>query len=242
MQLSKLMGALLVALALSAIALAATASAAETLWKWLPGSVGETFKGKSGKLVLTATDGGQKLSLSCTKLSWLLTDAELKVSSELLKEGSTNEKDAVLALLIDHIEGCTFAGLAMNSVGDKSGIILIHWEIHNCMIAKGQFGWLLKPLPIHIEVPAVKSLFLIRGDVLALLLGAKEGEKVLTYKLDLNAKEGVQEFKKCEGGEEEKLELSLDGVTFGPAALEGLEAVLEFDMTKDTAGEEMMEK
>jgi hypothetical protein len=241
MRLFKIIGGLAVVLAFSAIAVA-TASAAETLWKWLPGSVGETFKGGSGKAVLSTVDEGKTLTIECTKSTLLLTDTELKVSSELLKEGATNEKDATLALLVIHFEKCKSLGLPINSTGDKAEIILVHVEAHNCIIGPGKFGILLKPLQVHLELPAAKLLILVRGDVLGLLLGAKEGEKVLTYTLDLNAKEGAQEFKKCEGGEEEKLEASLDGVIFNSATESAAEGKLEFDMTKDTAGEEMMEK
>jgi len=155
------------------------------------------------------------------------------------------EKDATLALLIIHTEGCKALGLPINSVGDKSEIILAHVEAHNCMIGPGKFGWLLKLLPMHLEVPAAKILILVRGDVLGQLLGAKEGEKVLTYKLDLNTvkkEDKEQELKKCEGGTEEKLEASLDGVTFFPAFQDVEESVVEFDMNKDKEGEEMMEK
>jgi hypothetical protein len=242
MRLFKPIGVLLVALALSAIALAATASAAETLWKWLPGSVGETFKGKSGIIEFRSTDEGKASAIACKKSTISLTETTTKIASELIKEGSTEGKDATLALFIVDIEGCSFAGLTINSVGDKSGGILWHIEAHNCMIGPGKFGLLLALLQVHLEVPATKSLMLLRGAVIGELLGAKEGEKFLTYKLDLNAPEGVQAIKKCEGGVENKLESSLDGVTFFPTTVEVKEGVIEFDMTKNIEGEEMMEK
>jgi len=53
MRIFKLIGALVVVLAFSVVAVATSASAKETLWKWLPGSVGETMKGKSGEGVLS---------------------------------------------------------------------------------------------------------------------------------------------------------------------------------------------
>jgi hypothetical protein len=242
MRLFKLVGALLVALALSAMALAATASAAETLWKWLPGSAGETFKGKTGATIFTSTEEGKALSIACKNSTVSLIEPATKVASELLKEGSTEGKDATLALFIVDFAGCKSLGLPINSVGDKAEIILWHIEAHNCMIGKGKFGWLLSLLQVHVEVPAVKALILLRDAVIGELLGAKEGEHVLTYKLDLNAPGGLQEVKKCEGGVENKLEFSLDGINFFAASLDAKEGALEFDMTKDTAGEEMMEK
>jgi len=250
MRLFKLTGALIVVLAFSAISVA-TASAVETLWKWLPGSVGETFKGSSevAKLLALVEKGAKTVSITCKKSSILLTDAELKISSELLKEGSTEGKDATLALIIIHFEGCEVSGtgLLVKSTGDNAGIILVHIEAHNCMITKGDFGVLLKPLPLVIEQMALGLKINVRGDALGLLEG-KEKEKLLTFKLNLKSagvetnKFKQQEFLKCEGGEVEKLEASLDGITFEPAAEEVTGGKLEFDMTKDKEGEEMMEK
>jgi hypothetical protein len=240
----KLIGALIVVLAFSAVAVA-TASAAETLWTWLPGSAGETFKGTSGEAVLSAKDEGKTLTVKCKKSTLLLSDTVegKEVHSELLKEGSIEGKDATLALMIIHFEGCLALGLAANSPGDTKEIILVHVEEHNCMIEPKDFGVLLKILPLHIEIPSLKGvLILVEGSVIGLLEG-KEGEKLLTFKLNLKtnaAKE--QEFLKCSGGEKDELKASLDGVKFEPATEEAKTGTLEFDMTKDTAGEEMMEK
>jgi hypothetical protein len=248
MRLFKLIGALAVVLAFSALAVA-TASAAETLWKWLPGSVGETLKGKSAKATLTSTDPGVgTLTITCAKSSLLLSakEEEKEVKSELVEKGSTEKKDATLSLLVVVFEECTALGLPVNSVGAPAKTILVHIEEHNCMISvpEKKFGVLLEILPLSLEVPAIKAGILVRGAVIGQLLGAKEGEKVLTYKLDLNAPGGTsQEIKKCEGGVENKLEAALDATgKFEPAFEEAKEGVLEFDMTKDTAGEEMMEK
>jgi hypothetical protein len=237
MRTSRLIGTLFVAVVFGAIA-SGTASAAEILWKWLPGSAGETFKGKVGKFQLQVKAGATYV---CQKGSILLTDEGTKASSELLKEGSTEGKDATLALLILHLEGCTWSGIAINSDGDASGVILVHYEIHNCVIKAGQFGLLLKPLPLHLEVPALKLLEAIRGSYVAVVEG-KGGEKLLTFKLNIKQKEGKQEIEKCEGAEKETLEKSVDAGAFEQAGIEAQEAVFEFDMTKDKEGEEMMEK
>jgi hypothetical protein len=97
----KLAGALIAALALLAVA-AATASAEEVLWKWLPGKAGETFKGGSGKATWQEKGGA---SILCKK-------SETKAKEgELLEEGSTEGKDATLALAFIHASGCTTLGL-----------------------------------------------------------------------------------------------------------------------------------
>jgi hypothetical protein len=226
-----------VTLALGGVAVA-TASGAETLWKWLPGSAGETFKGKFGKFQLQVKGGATYV---CAKGLVLLTDGITKVSSELLKEGSTEGKDATLELVVFHLEGCTWSGVSINSLGDAAGVILVHYEIHNCMIKKEDFGLLIAPLPLHLEMPAVKELESIRGSYVALIEN-KEGEKALNLKLNIKQKEGKQEIEKCEGGEKETLEKSLNGGEFQQAAIEVQEPVLEFDMTIDKEGESMMEK
>jgi hypothetical protein len=242
MRIAKLIGAMFVVLAFSAVAVA-TASAEETLWKWLPGSVGETFKGSSEKATLQESGllGGLGIAITCTKSLLLLTDAELKVSSELLAEGATEGKDATLGLGILHFEGCLVANLAANSVGDKAGIILVHLEAHNCLIKKGEFGLLIKPLPLTIEVAAAKLKIEVRGDFVALLEG-KEGTKALTYKLKIEQKEGNQKIEKCENGVKETLESNTDANGFHNAGEEAKNGTLEFDMTKDKEGEEPMEK
>ena len=129
----KLTGALAVVLAFSALG-AATASAAEILWKLLPGSAGETFTGSSGTIRFTGSFG----TITCTAASILLADATL------LEEGSTEKKDATLALAFIHFTGCATAGLAINSVGDEPKVILLHVHIHTCMLAPGHFGLLIK--------------------------------------------------------------------------------------------------
>ena len=153
MRIFKLIGALVVVLAFSAVAVATSASAEEVLWKWLPGSVGETLKGETGPALLAFLDEKKQFDLKCTNGTLLLTytfkagegenPKEVTASSELVKEGSTEGKDATLALFIIHFTGCKTLGLGANSVGDVKEVILVHVEAHNCMIGPGKFGLLL---------------------------------------------------------------------------------------------------
>ncbi len=229
MRTSKLIGVLILALAFSALGVA-TASAAEKLWKFLPGSAGETFTGKSGTVTFTGSVG----TIICKKSKIALANASL------LEEGATEKKDATLALAIIDLEECTSAGLAINSVGDAAKQILIHVEIHTCLIKAGDFGLLFKLLQVHEEIPAAGKLLLLRGTVIGLFEG-KEGTKAKTFGLKVAtnaAKE--QEIQKCEGGETDKLEEAVEGETFVPLT-ENIEGYsITFDGTKDTAGEEPM--
>jgi len=237
MRITKLIGALFVVVAINAIGIS-TASAAVTLWKLLPGSVGETFTGSSEKATLQMTEvaGLGKPSITCKKSKVLLTESKLD------EEGSTNKKDATLALAVIHFEECTSFGVPAESEGDASGIILVHVQIHTCMIKKAHFGLLLLVLPVHINIlGGLNKLVLVRGLFVALLEG-KEGAKALTFALNAVQKEGIQEIKLCEGGTEQSLEASFDGVTFVKAGEEAKNAKLEFDMTTDKEGEELMEK
>jgi hypothetical protein len=229
----KLIGALVVVLAFSAIAVA-TASAAETLWKWLPGTVGETFTGKSGEALLESSGG--VAPIKCKKSLVLLTDTELKVSSELLKEGSTEGKDATLALAVIHFEGCTVSGVGINSLGDKAGIILVHVEIHNCMIKKEHFGLLFKPLLVHLEVPLIKALIEVLGSFVALIEALPTEKR--HFELNINQGKGKQEIEKCEGGEKDTLLASENHGEYVQAGEQANEGLLLFDKEEET----MMEK
>lgn len=230
MRIIKLISGLAIVLAFSAIAVA-TASAAEKLWVWLPGTPGTTFEGKSGKATLKSTGGTE---ITCSKSLVLLTGAEL------LKEGEI-EKMATLALFSIHFEGCKAAGLfPANSLGDASEIILVHIEAHNCLIKKEHYGILLKPLPVHLEIPALGLLLIVEGDVLGLLEALPKEARHFELNLKTVKGEGKeQEFKKCEGGEEEKLTVKVDNEPVEGATEEALEGLLLFD---NSEGQVMMEK
>jgi hypothetical protein len=237
MRTCKLFGALVVALAFSAVAVA-TASAAETLWRWLPGSVGETFKGTQigpGKLV---SQGEPKLVIKCEKGTLLLA------GSELVKEGSTNEKDATLGLATIHFEACSAAGLAANSLGDAAKVILAHVEIHNCVINKAnkEFGLLILPLLVHIEVPAVALLITVFEKGLFIARIVAEGETKHNFLITAKAKEEgkAQDPEKCEGGEKEVLKIKDDAKAEETATLETV-FLIEFDLTFDKEGQTIME-
>jgi hypothetical protein len=228
MRMFKIIGALALVLAFSAIGVA-TASAEETLWKWLPGSAGETFTTSSAKATLEGLNGSK---ITCTKS---------KGTGELLKEGTIEGKDATLGLATITFEGCLVENvLPTNSLGDASGVILAHLEIHNCMIKPGDFGLLIKTLPVHLEVPAVGLLINVEGDFVA-LLEATKNKKVF----NLNAKQkaaGDQEITKCEGGNAETLTSSDDEEPPVDAAEEVVEGKLTFTGKIDKEGETMMEK
>src|SRR5665647_1528657 len=188
----KLIGAMFVVLAFSAVAVA-TASAAETLWKWLPGSVKETFTGKSGKATLQAKGG---ISITCAKSTILLAGAELT--------------EATLGNAGVHFEECTAAGLPVNSVGDAAKTILVKLAIHNCMVKAGDFGLLFKLTEeVKLEVPSTKLTVAVKGSFVGLIEG-KGGEKLLTFPLNIKQTEGKQEFEKCEGGVANTLEAKTD--------------------------------
>jgi hypothetical protein len=231
----KLFSALVVVLAFSAVAVA-TASAAETLWRWLPGSVGETFEGEqvlAGKLTSAAG-----LVIKCEKGTLLLA------GSELVKEGSTNEKDATLGLATIHFEGCTAGGLAANSLGDAAKTILAHVEIHNCVINKAnkEFGLLILPLPVHIEVPSVALLILVLEKGLLVAKIESEAGSKETFVITAKSKEAgkTQEPEKCEGGEKENLLMKDDAKPEEAATLD-TQFRIHFDKTKDEKGQELME-
>jgi hypothetical protein len=215
MRVIKLVGALTMLLALTVIA-ATTASAAV---EFLPGAKGTAFTGESGKAILKGGGG-----ITCKKS---------KTTGELL--GPTE------ALLVTTFEGCESAGLAVNGLGDAANIIKVHVEEKNCIISETPLvgGLLLKPLPVHIEIPSVKLLILIEGDVIGLLTPANKSTKAFT--LGLAAKEEKQEVRECkdvakEASKKETLVAKVDGVEAG----EGVESVENGTLTFTTVAQEFM--
>jgi hypothetical protein len=209
----KLAGAMILVLAFSAVAVA-TASAAETLWRWLPGAAKTAFTGTSGKSLLQVKGG---LSI---------TSPKSKTTGEIT-EGSN------LGLALITFETSTTAGLPVNSLGDASGLILVHLELHNCLIKAGHKGVLIAILPLHLEVPSTKLLITIEGDLVALVPGTK-GK---TFTLNVEQKEGVQAVEKCEGGTAMTLKTSDDGGAFVQSGQETKEGSITFTSVEQEAME-----
>lgn len=235
MRMFKFIGALIVVLAFGMIGVA-TASAVEVLWPWLPGSVGETFTGelhpKTEAILQETKENGEdgEVKIECKALSILLA------GSELLEEGSTNKKDAVLALATLHFTGCTTSGLPVHSPGDEPGVILSHVEMHNCLIewlkkAK-QDGVLILPLETVIEIGATVVTTVLDKKGTGFVAPIKK-IGVSEYLLDARQTGGLQEVKLCEGGEEESLLTLLAGAKKENKAAEAAKAIIKFDKTKD---------
>jgi hypothetical protein len=227
----KLICALALVLVSSAVAVA-TASAAETLWRLLPGSAKETFTGKGGNALLE-TVGGDKIV--CTASTVLLTSGGS--SSELLETGGS------LALALIHFTGCKTEGIIpANTKGDEKEVILAHLEFHFCLIKKSDLGLLIKTLPIQIEVPAVALTIEINGAIVALIASLEAKDKKHA-ELNIKQTKGVQEIEKCEGGAKQTLTFKADAATAenaGTAVTAGT-GLLLLDGTIDKVGEEMME-
>ncbi len=196
MRIFKLIGVLVCALAVSAIAVI-TASAST-----LPGVAKTSITGSSEKATLQVKGGA---SITCPKST---------LTGEVL---STSESLAVIAY-----SGCTTAGLPFNSLGDASGVILVHVEIKECPSNAAILE--LKALPIHLEVPATKLLLAIEGTALATV---QANVKQPTYPLTITQKEGKQTVETCS---KEKLILSTstDGGAFIQSGLETKNASLTF--------------
>ena len=226
MRILRLACALVAALVLGAFAVA-TANAAETLWRWLPGSVGETFTVKSGTVTFQFKGGA---TFNCTASEIALA------GSELIKEGSTEGKDATLALAVLKITGCKALGSGIHSVGDSVETILLHLEIHNCLIKSGDFGLLIKVLETTIEGLIGASSFVLKGSFIGLVANSGANK----YPLNIKQTAGAQEIEKCEGGEKDTLLASTNGGAFTQTALEVKEDTLSFDKTKDKEEELML--
>ncbi len=210
----KLISALIVVLAFAAIA-ASTASAVETSWLLLPGLEGETFTAKSGKALLQEKGG---LAIACQESSVSLVDGKII--------GGTH---TLILISIHFGNKCTASGLAVNSLGDSAGFILVEVDIHTCIISTSPLvgGLLIKVNPLHLEVPSLKLLIEITGSFVAPI--TPNETKTKKYKLDVKQTAGVQEIHLCLGGAEETLLSSDDGKAPVQSGLEATNFELNFD-------------
>ena len=213
----KLIGVLGAILAL--VAIAATTASAEV--EFLPGTAGTKFTNAGEKATLTAKNSkGETVAVTCAKA---------KSTGELL---SSKE-----ALILITFETCTSAGVPVNSVGDAGGTILTHVEAKACTITSSPLvgGILLKPLPVTLEAPLLKLKIEVEGDVIGRLLAENVSQK--EFKLDLNLKEGKQEFTKCKDGAgaelTEELKANVDAGGFLPATESAIGGKLTFTVNEE---------
>jgi hypothetical protein len=212
----KLVGATIAALACTTV-VTSSASATETLWLWLPGASGTPFIGESAKATLQIKGNGSVTCPNSTAVGELLSEQTL--ASATLHLGTKG--------------ACTLSGLPVNSLGDSSGHVLVHVDIHNCRISTNHLGLLFKISPLHIEVPSTKLLLTIEGSYIAetSLLNIK----LETHKLTLEQKEGKQTIEKCEGGSADTLSTSIDGGAFLQTGIEAKEDKIRWTTTEQEA-------
>jgi hypothetical protein len=220
----KLGSALIAVLALTAIA-ASTASAAETLWKWVPGAEKAAFTATSGKAKL---EGVNKAKITCES------------SSVLAGEGKLT-KEQTLGEAMIHFKGCTALGFPINSLGDdnESGVILVHVDLHNCIIASAptlRAGILFTLTEVHLDIPALGGLLIIvKGSFVAEVSSELKKAK-LTHTLAIKQTGGKQAVEKCEGGSKDTLLAKTDAEA---AFLESGEEAEKAEVTFTIAQEAM---
>lgn len=213
MRVVKLIAAMIAALIIGAMAVA-SASAAEVLWRWLPGAAKTAFTEKTGKATWQVKGG---LSI---------TSPETSTTGEIT-EGQN------LGLSLTEVFKATALGLPINSLGDANGIILIHYELHQCLLGSGRRAWLHLILPLHLEVPSTKLLLTLEGE----WIGSLVGNTGKTFTLNVEQKEGIQAIEKCEGGSAATLKTSVDGGTMTQTGFEAKEDSLTFTSAEQEAME-----
>jgi hypothetical protein len=178
---------LVIAVAFTMGAITATASAA--LPEFAP--VSGTFKGESkvGSKVITKFKG----TIECSSY----TDAgELK-----------SAKEGVFTM---DFAGCeVFGVVGARSLGDKEGTVLVHGTTSLCYVNKAtkEAGFALHPETVHVEVAG--KLITVIGWVIGRARPVNTSTKSFTATFQQKGGEsGVQEIKRCEGGQEETLLLS----------------------------------
>jgi len=130
-------------------------------------------------------------------------------------------------------------GLPANSLSDEKEVILVHVELHNCIINKAnkEFGVLILPLEVHIEIPSTALLITILTKGLFIAKIESEAGSKANYLLVAKQKEGVQAIEKCEGGEKESLLVKVDAEEKEKEAALEATFLLEWDKTIDKEGE-----
>jgi hypothetical protein len=206
MRVVKLVLALSAVLAFTVLGVA-SASAAETLWQWLPGAEKTAFTGSTGEVIFETV---AKASFKCKAST---------VTGEL-----TTEK--TLGLFLVTLTGCKSFGFPANSLGDAAETILMHVEVHNCTIKAGEAGLLLKFLPVHIEIPTLSLLLDLEGAFIAGLTPNNTLTKA--YTLTIAEKGGKQSIEKCEGGVKQTLKSSTDSKAFEELGVEASKGTLTF--------------
>ncbi len=167
MRIFKLIGVLVCALALSAIAVA-TASAST-----LPGALGTTITGGSEKATLQVKGGA---SITCPESS---AAGEVKSTEEATVTITFGKK-------------CTTAGLPVNSLGAAAGTIVANVTVKLCESSAGTLE--LQTAPIHLEVPSTKLLLVVEGTALG---SVEENVKATTFPLTVTQKEGKNTIEVC---------------------------------------------
>jgi hypothetical protein len=166
---------------LAVAALTAIASAEEG---FLP-LVNKEVAWSSGKLILESTGGW---SYQCK-------------SSEG-KGTFANDKHFTIEM---HFNECTSAGFAMNSLGDKTGVVLFTALALVCLInsEKLTFGIIIE-LPsggVHLEIPALGELLVLAGSYIGEVLTTGLAK---SFVVDITGKAGKQNVVECKDGKEVK--------------------------------------
>jgi hypothetical protein len=220
MRVFKLVSTFAVVMALTAIA-ATTASAAI---EFLPGAAKTAFTGTSAEAVLQVKGGA---AIKCTKSEVATGNGELLSSKTLL-------------FIVD-FTGCKTLGLPINSLGDKAEVILVHVEGETCTVSTSPLvgAVLLKPLPLHLEVPSVGTLLLVEGKFVGGLEPPNKSTK--EYKLAIAQKEGKQGIEGCLNAAGTKVEPeTLTTSENGKAAVASAEEAKSGTLVFTTTAQEFM--
>jgi hypothetical protein len=167
MRIFKLIGVLVCALALSAIAV--TAASASTL----PGTAGTTIEGTSEKATLQVKGGA---SITCPKST---------ATGEVLNSAEAD-------IVITFGEKCTTAGLPINTLGAAPGVIVAKVAVNECPSNAAILE--LKTASLHLEVPSTKLLLTVEGTALGTV---ETGVKRLVFPLTITQKEGKNTVETC---------------------------------------------
>jgi hypothetical protein len=161
-------------------------------------STGVTFTGKGPKATFESKAGK---GFTC---------------QENLLEGMVNGEQTATVKNINFQKCKGFGIVPVNSLGDAAETVLTgELTGHLCFTNKAplEVGLVLKLVnPLHIEIPATKELFVVRGIVIGEF--SPVGKKAKEFHLAYMQSKGTQEPVQCIGGAVEDLEISINGGAF----------------------------
>jgi hypothetical protein len=141
----------------------------------------------------------------------LETTAGSTIACEKLTGSGTLKSDKQAEKVTLDFDGCSALGFPDNTLGDTSGLLLLTEAAASvCLLTGGGFGLIIEPKEVHIEVPAISTLLLVKGSVIGKITTVGPAKE---YGVEFAGTKGKQNITECVDKVEHKLLVSTNGGT-----------------------------